>query len=215
MLNDGQKKVLYKALTFTFGILFFSVIIAVLMVNWQKTDLDKGYIDVINEAQEVKIFNQFYNTLTADSNSCELMRNQLYGLASKVYDLGEKVNLYFEQNKDSDDAKELQKQHVYMNLELWLRLIKFNKTCDDNRNYLLYFYPYNCTECSPLVESINDYRKKLGDNLWVFSIPGQIDSKMVEILMLYFKADYLPSLVVNGNTIKGPEAFKDIEKYIK
>lgn len=214
MLNDTRKKILYKALAFTFGILFISLLVATLMVNWQKTDLDKGYLDVVNEAQEIKIFIQFYDTLTIDSNSCSLMEKQLFGLADTVYLLGQKVDLYFEQNKNDPQAIDLQKQFVYMDLELWLRMVSYNKICDSNRNYILYFYPYNCTECGPLVDSIREKKTDLGDNLWVFSIPGQTDSQIVDIIMRNFKADYLPSIVVNGQTIKGPDAFKDINKYL-
>jgi len=214
LLNDSRKKIVYKALTFTFAILFFSILVAVLLVNWQKSDIDNAYIEINNDAQEIKLFSMFYDSMITDSNSCSLMDKQLKGLADKAFQLGQKVDLYFEQNKDSDDAKDIQKEHVYLDLELWLRLQNFNKVCYMNRNYILYFYPYNCSECAPLAESIRDYKDNFGDNLWVFSIPAQIDSKIVEVLLQHYNADYLPSIVVNGYVLKGPEAFKDINMYL-
>jgi len=214
MLNDGKKKIVYKALSFTFAILFFSLLIAVLIVKWQKNDLNTAYVTISNESQEIKIFSMFSDTMITDNNSCSLMEKQLHGLADNVYELGQKVDLYFEQNKDSEDAREIQKEHVYLDLELWLRLQNFNKVCDMNKNYILYFYPYNCSECAPLAGSIRDYKDDLGDNLWVFSIPAQIGSKVVDVLLEHYKADYLPSIVVNGHVLKGPKAFKDINKYL-
>jgi len=214
LFNDSRKKIVYKALAFTFAILFFSIIIAVLLVNWQTTELDKAYIDITNEAQDIKLFSLFYDRLVNDENSCTLMETQLYGLADKVFDLGQKVSIYYEKNIDSDDAKQMQKQFVYLDLELWLRMLKYNTSCNNKKNYILYFYPYSCTECGPLADSINTYKKDFGDDLWIFSIPAQLDSKIVDVLLHYYNADYLPSIVVNGNTIKGPEAFRDINKYL-
>ena len=214
MDNNSRKNILYKALSVTFAILFFSLLIAVLLVNWQKNDLDTAYIQINNDAQEIKLFSMFYDSMITDTNSCSLMDKQLKGLADNTYELGQKVDLYFEQNKDSNDAKTLQKQHVYLDLELWLRLQNYNKVCNANTNYILYFYPYNCSECAPLASSIRDYKDNLGDKLWVFSIPAQIDSKIVEVLLQHYKADYLPSIVVNGQVLKGPDAFKDINKYL-
>lgn len=214
MFTDGRKKVLYKAMAFTFGILFFALLFAILLINWQKTDLDKGMIEVSNKVQEMKLFNALSDTLLFDSNSCKLMENQMKGFAGEVYKLGKLVLAYYETNQGSQESIDLQKQHVYLNLELWLKLEKYNKICENKRNYILYFYPYNCSECAPLAGEINELREVYGDALWVFSIPGQINSKTVDILQHYYGVDYLPSVVVNGTTLKGSESFKEIEKYL-
>ena len=214
MLDDSRKKIIYKALAFTFAILFFAIIFASLLVNWQKSSIDKEYLDITNQTQNITLFIELYDNFVVDSNSCALMNKQLYKLADQVQTLNKQVGIYFSKNKGDADAKLLQKQFVNMNLELWLRMLNYNKICDKNRNYILYFYPYNCSECAPMADYIMQKKAKLQDKMWVYSIPAKIDSDIVDVLMNKFDVNIIPSIVVNGTTIRGPEAYKQIDKYL-
>ncbi len=215
MIADSKKKIFYKALFITFLVMFLSLLFASLIVNWSETDIDKVYNDIVQDTQEIQLYSTFFNTFNLDKNSCSLMDKQIRVYSDKVYELSRNVNYYYEQNNGSDKAKEIQKNAVYANLELWLKAENYSKICDTNNNYLLYFYPYDCVECGPLVDTINEYKKQYKEDLWIFSIPGNADSDFINFLQKYYNIDYLPSVIINGNVIKGPESYKEIEKYLK
>lgn len=214
-MDDSKKRIFYKALAFTFGILFFSLLFANLIYDWRKSNLDEAQIKISNESEDAKLFVNFYDIIASDSNSCELMNTQMEGLASEIYDLGSIINQYYEENKNIAEVMLLQKQQVYLNIEFWLRYISYNKTCHQDGDYILYFYPYNCKECAPLATEILNIRDKYKGKVRTFSLPAQInDVRMMTVLLEYYDVNYLPGVVVNGKTLLGLDSYKDIEKYL-
>ena len=213
MLNDGKKKIVYKALAFVFAVLFFSILFSNMIYDWQKSDLDYGLIEINNKSQDTKLFLNFYNTFNADKNSCDLMSKEFVGFADNVYEIGRLTSQYIENNKDVDDLKTLQKQYVFYNFELWLKLVNYNSVCDTKKNYIIYLYPYNCSECAPLASEIMDIMDDR-DDVWTFSIPAEIDVKMTSVIRDYFDVDSLPGVIVNGHTLLGADNYVNIRSYL-
>ena len=214
-MDDSKKKILFKALAFTLAVMFLSLLFANLIYDWKKSDMDSDILEIYNKSIDLKITMNFFDSITMDTNSCGLIENQLVGVADFLYDLGKKVNLAVEDKDNITDIMALQKQHVYNSLELWLRLKKVNTLCPEHRrNYILYFYQYNCNECAPLETSIHDVKDKYGDKLWIFNFPVEIDIKTVNNILKYYDVNYIPAVVINDYVIYEQDIINNMDKYM-
>ena len=129
--------------------------------------------------------------------------------------IGKKVNLASEDKSNVSDLIALQKQYVYNNLELWLRLRKENSLCPQyRRNYIMYLYPYNCNECAPLETAIRDAKDKYGDELWIFSIPKEINIKSVDAIVDYYGVNYIPAVIINDKVIYEQDIINNLDMYM-
>ncbi|MDD4983592.1 MAG: hypothetical protein PHH82_01985 [Candidatus ainarchaeum sp.] len=213
-MDNGKKKIFYKALAFTFAVMFFALLFANLVYDWKKTDLNDDILDIYNKSTDLKITMNFYDTMV-DANSCDLMENQLIGLSDFLYDLGKKVNLAADDKDNLEEVKKLQKEYVYNNLDLWLRLKKFNSICPQYvKNYILYFYPYNCNECAPLETAIQDIKDKYGDKVWIFSIPSEVGISAVDNILEFYDVNYIPGIVINEKTIYEQDILDGMNKFL-
>ncbi|MCX7678636.1 MAG: hypothetical protein N2316_05405 [Spirochaetes bacterium] len=212
--SSSKKNLIYKGLAITFSIMFFSLLFAQMIYNKRVHMLDEGIGHLRNEINEEKLFLAFSDQFATDVSICKTFETYMQGLSNKVYHTGKNIERVYEEEHNLEKFKLIQREWVYLNIELWLRLLKYNKLCANKRNYVLYFYPYDCNECAPYANILNKLNKQYGDELWLFSIPAEIDLKIVSIIKNYFNIKDLPAVVINGKLIKGDNVPALIEKTI-
>lgn len=214
MSSSSKKNLIYKGLAITFSIMFFSLLFAQMIYNKRVNMLDEGIVHLRNEINEEKLFIAFSDEFSGDISICKTFETYMRGLSNKVYHTGKNIERVYEEEHNLEKFKLIQKEWVYLNIELWLRLLKYNKLCANKRNYILYFYPYDCSECAPYSNTLNKLNKQYGDELWLFSIPAEIDLKIVSIIKNYFNIKNLPAVVLNGKLLKDKNVPELIEKTI-
>jgi len=214
-MDDKKRKIVYKALAATFAILFFSMLFANLVYDWRKADVDADIIEIYNQGTDLKISINFYDAVIKDVNSCKKMESQLVGLSDFIFHLGKKINLMVADKENMADIKTIQKPYVYNNLELWLRLKKFNTVCPTlKKNYIMYFYPYDCKECTPIETRLNELKEVYGDKLWIFSIPYELEVNTTANLLEYYEVNYIPAIIVNEVPLLGAAESMFAEDYM-
>lgn len=213
-MDPNKKNIIYKGLAITFSIMFFSLLFNQFIYQKKISRLDQGIAHLRDEINEEKLFIAFFDEFSKDFNVCKIIDSYLSGLSDKVFETGLNIEKTYKDEESIEEFKQIQKDWVYLNIELWLRLLKYNKTCFNKRNYILYFYPYQCHECAPYSTELNRLNKKYGNDLWLISIPGKIEIKMVKMVMKYFGIKTLPAVVVNGRLLKGNNIVGQIEKAI-
>ncbi len=201
-MEPNKKNLIYKALAITFGIMFFSLLFAQVLYERKINRLDSTIANLRDSINQEKLFIAFFDEFSRDTSVCELIDSYLTGLSDRVFETGLHIEKMRAEEKNTEEFREIQKEWVFLNMELWLRLIKYNKICFNRRNYVLYFYPYNCPECLPYTEELNRLNAKYGDNLWLFSMPAESDIEMVKMVMRYFGVAKAPAVVVNGQLLK-------------
>lgn len=212
-MNADKKKLIYKGLAITFAVMFFSLLLGEILYNNRVNSFTQSMDYLKDEIEEEKLFISFLNQYSTDANVCGVIESYMGGLSNKVYDTGARIEKMYDPKQNVNELKNLQKDWVYLNLELWLRLDKYKKLCNSPKDVIIYFYPYQCQECAPYTVALNRLTTEAGDNLWLFSIPSEVDVKMVSMLMKYYKVKNVPSIVFNGKLLKGTD--KDIIKKLE
>jgi hypothetical protein len=211
-MSSSKTSLIYKSLAITFSIMFFSLLFAQMIYNKRVNQLDEGIGQLRNEMNEEKLFIAFSDQFSGDVSICRTIETYMGGLSNKVFQTGKHIEKVYKEEHSLEKFKVIQKDWVYLNIELWLRLMKYNKVCTKKRNYILYFYPYDCNSCAPYSNILNKLNKQFGDELWLFSVPAEIDIKMVGIMQNYFGVKDLPAVVINGKLLKGDNIPDLIEK---
>ncbi len=214
-MSSNKKNLIYKGLAIAFSIMFFSLLFAQMIYNKRVNLLDEGIDNLRNEINEDKLFLAFSDQFSSDVSICKSIEKYMVGLSNKVFQTGKHIERVYKEDQDLEKFKAIQKEWVYLNIELWLKLVKFNKVCPKNRSYILYFYPYDCNECAPYSNTLNKLNTQYGDDLWLFSIPAEIDVKMVGTIRNYFGVKDLPAVVVNGKLLEGDNIPQLIEKTLQ
>ena len=209
-MKTNRKNLIYKAFAITFSIMFFSLLFSKIIFDNKINSLDKHMDQMYSELNEEKLFLSFSNEFSNDSNLCETVETYLGGLSEKIFQSGSHLEKMYKDERNLEKIKKIQKEWVFLNLELWLRIIKYNKVCSTKRNYILYFYPYNCERCTPYTLALTNSHNKYKEKLWLFSIPAEIDIKMVEMLKKYFAITKIPAIIYNGTLLSGENIIEQI-----
>jgi len=208
----NKKNLIYKALAITFSIMFFSLLFSQIIFDNKINKIDKNMAQMYSDLNEEKLFLSFSNEFSHDSNLCETIETYLGGLSEKIFQSGTRLQKMYKNEQNIDQIKDIQKEWVFLNLELWIRLIKYNKVCEKKRNYILYFYPYNCNRCAPYSLALTKLNQKFKEKLWLFSLPAEIDIKMIKMLMKHFKIKEGPSVIYNGKLLEGENIIEQINE---
>ena len=211
-MSSNKKNLIYKGLAITFSIMFFSLLFAQMLYNRKINRIDEGVDILRNEINEEKLFLAFSDQFSGDVNICKTIETYMGGLAGKVFQTGKHIETIHSEDQSVEKFKLIQKEWVYLNVELWLRLLKYNKQCSKNRSYVLYFYPYDCNECAPYSNVLNKLNREFAEDLWLFSIPAEIDIKMVSMIKNYFGIKEVPAVVINGKLLVDENVPALIEK---
>ena len=132
---------------------------------------------------------------------CPVYRSELHSLDAQTEQLGYQIS-YMEDKGTSDP--ELKKQYFMLEASTYMLSQKVMTKCSaDTANYstVLYFYNnQNCSNCTAQGNALLDVKKKMGEQLRVYSFDGGLGSEIVDALKLKYNVTVYPSLVINGNS---------------
>ncbi len=197
----------------TFAIMFFGLLFGTLLYNYQTYNVNKELNDLKTRSQEIRFFSNYLQA-NLDINNCSKFDAGLIEFADYLNDYGRKLTKYYNNQRDLEIIKEVQKDAVIGYLELLVSIDKYNDVCSEHRkNYILYLYPYDCTTCDGIVTEI---RSLTNENKGIFdvSIPAEIGLESVDFIKNYYDVNYLPSVVVNGVTLRGSESYPEIKEHL-
>jgi len=207
-----RRAVIYLGLSFSFAVMFFGLLFGSLIYNYQTTTLNAELQNLKVRNQEIILFSSILqNDLTKDGFDCNFYGTSLNNFAMYVNEYGRILEKYYESVDDIDSVKDLQKDYVVTSLNLYFSIDKYNSVCKDNaKNLILYLYPYNCGTCDGITKTINNIVYGPGGT-FSFSIPSEVGLESVDFIKSYYGVSIIPSVVVNGVTLGGPDSFNYIE----
>lgn len=211
----SRKDVIYKSFAITFAVMFLGLLIGVLIYNYQTYSVDKEINDLKVRVQELSLLSDYVSMDIKNESSqyCDFYNYKLVDFARYVNEYGVLISRYYNNQKDIERIKYIQKDFVVANLKLFVGLSRYNEYCPQKKNYIMYLYPYNCNNCDGVAlevrRLVKDYK-----GLYSFSIPAEIDLASVEMIIDRYDINEYPAVVVNGTTLQGPECYNDIEKYL-
>lgn len=211
---DIQKKnLLYKALAITFAIMFFSILFSQTIFQQKVSDFDRemNYVrDTLREGQVILSLKQVFNTKgVADDSLNDDMADRLFetGISIQRISSSEDSNYLF---------RNVSREWIYLNMDLWQKLIIHNRNSVNKKSYIIYIYPPDCTECAPYENCFVQLHKKYGENLLFFILPDDPDSRVLRIVKQYCKVKGSgPSVIVNGVLAKGDDPLKQVQEALE
>ena len=196
---DAEKKnLIYKALALTFCIMFFSILFSQIFgeKKMSKFDLEMTYLrDTLKEGQVIL---SLRNVLNTGKNSNNILTD---GLADRLFKTGIDIER-LSNNKDSRTFfKKVSREWIYLNIELWQKLISHNSRTANKKDYIIYIYPSECNECVSYRNLFNKLHNEYGEELWMFILPDDPESVVLHTIKQYYKIkDNIPAVIVNGKT---------------
>lgn len=213
-----QKKVLiiFIAVSITFALLFFGLLFGIIIENFQKNYLEKDLINVKTKGSEIRLFLNYMEKDISENNlDCNFYDASIRTFGKSLNEYGRFLEAYYKQNEGLEDVKLLQKDYVISSIDLYLAVEEYNKVCKENyKNIILYFYPYTCGVCDGITQKINNLVNERTD-VFEFSIPAEVDLRIVDFIAHKYNLQTIPSVIVNGNLVAGKDSYKEIDKYLK
>jgi hypothetical protein len=198
IMDVEKKNLIYKALALTFCIMFFSILFSQIFGEKKisKFDMEMTYLrDTLREGQVILSLRGVLNT---GKNSNNILTD---GLANRLFKTGIDIER-LSSNEDSGSLfKKVSREWIYLNIELWQKLIAYNNNTVNKKNYIIYIYPPNCNECVSYRNLFNKLHREYGEDLWLFILPDDAESVVLHAIKQYYKVkDHLPAVIVNGKT---------------
>ena len=214
-MDSDKKNIIYKALAVTFSIMFFSVFFSQILYERKMTkfDMEMTYLrDTLKEGQLILSLRQVLNTKKSSRDTVESLTD---GLADRLY----KTGIYIERLSNNEDGNDffsrVSREWIYLNLELWQKLVVHNKNSRKKKSYLIYIYPSDCSSCVPYKNLFNKLHKEYGEKLWLFILPDDSESGVLHILKQYYNIEDVPAIIVNGRVVQNTEPLEKIEKILE
>jgi|GEM_PF-1321199 len=210
-MEAQRKNLIYKALAVTFAIMFLSLFFAEIIYERKANKFEEEMSYLSSTIKE----GQLILTLR------DVMKTKMYpvddaitddGLAERVYQTG----VHIEQLSADEDRealfKKVSREWVYINIELLAKLIQYNRVAHKKKDYILYLYPPDCGECISYKTLFGKLHKVYGEDVWLFIIPDNSESGVLNTLKRHYGFKKLPAVVVNGRAVRGEEVLQRIEK---
>jgi len=151
--------------------------------------------DTLKEGQVILSLRSVLNT---SKNSNNILTD---GLADRLFKTGIDIER-LSNNKDSNTFfKKVSREWIYLNIELWQKLISHNNNTANKKDYIIYIYPSECNECISYRNLFNKLHKEYGEELWMFILPDDPESIVLDSIKQYYKIkNTIPAVIVNGKT---------------
>jgi hypothetical protein len=215
MMDAGKKNLIYKGLAVTFCIMFFSIFFSQILYDKKisRFDMEMTYLrNTLREGQLILSLRQVLNTKTGAAETDEALTD---GLADRLFRTG----VYIERLSNNDDINDfftrVSREWIYLNLELWQKLIVHNRNSTDKKSYIIYIYPSECLSCIPYKNLFNKLHREYGEKLWLFILPDDNESGVLHILKQYYSIEDVPAIIVNGKVVRNGEPLEKIEEILR
>ena len=213
-MDINKKNLIYKALALTFCIMFFSILIS--QIFFQKKvssfEVEMSYIrDTLKEGQVILSLRQALNTQQGSKTNDFLTD----GLADRLFKTGLDIERISGNEDNNAFFGKVSREWIYLNVELWQKLIEHNINSINKKSYIIYIYSSDCKECISYRNLINKLHKKYGESLWLFILPDDQESGVLQVLKQYYKIGKMrAAVIVNGKLVDGEEPLKKIEEVL-
>lgn len=197
-----------------FGVLLFTIIIFALGIliggnieqlrvqnlYTQLQEQDLNYQSIVTESNYIEYL---VSLKEKESNnvSCETIKGAYYTSISNLDDSRIKLENYINNAKVKEEEYQRLKEH-YSNLQLnyFILAKKINNLCEGNMNPILYFYAdkKKCPACEDQGIHLDYVKKKLGDDVLIFSFDAEKQGAVKLLAQKYDVAQReLPIVVIN------------------
>jgi len=146
-MDAVKKNLIYKALAVTFAIMFFSLFFSQVIYERKINTLDSDITFLQNEIEEYRIFVNLSDELFHRRDKRMIMESFMKGISWRIFETGMHIEKMSENREHVEEFNRIKKEWVFLNIELWIKLLNYNKISANNKNYILYFYPPKCEEC--------------------------------------------------------------------
>lgn len=213
-MDISKKNLIYKALALTFCVMFFSILISQIFYErkMMRFEIEMTYLrDTLKEGQVILSLRQTLNTKQGKPNDFFTE-----GLADRLFRTGIDIERLSNSEDSNTFFSKVSREWIYLNIELWQKLIEHNRHSVNKKSYIIYIYSADCNECVPYRNLINKLNKKYGDDLWLFILPDDKESGVLQVLKQYYKVgDKGMAVIVNGKLVDGDEPLKEIEEILE
>lgn len=136
---------------------------------------------------------------------------------AQIYDLGNRLD-HMESvlGKNNQDVLRLKRYYSLLQIRQWQFEKRVNELCEDSRIPILYFYdnsPGACVGCDEQGFVLTYLRRKF-DFVSVYSFDMGAESESLKALMARYGVDQAPTIVVNGEVLRGFYGREPLEEII-
>jgi len=203
MKNKRHLKSLFlTAVIFLIGLLLIS------FVNQYKFSLIETKIKTSGDLITTAMFELSLLDLIESNLSCTHMLETSKKALNELEILSSMLNSYEFQKTQKYIYKE--EEYITDLIKNWILHEKLKKTCNLNYTTVLFFYNKTCDECSWQGFYLGYFKEKNKDNLMIFAVPTDRNTKIVEFLFLEYNISSVPSVIINRD--KSIEGYLDKEE---
>jgi len=195
----------YKRLTLSVILAF--VIVAIVLVLGYFYDSNKiSYLNANLQNYEQNVNELELATLLTTTNStfsCNILKGNLYNIASEMQDLGRQLTSS-DLASSEVNYQQLNDQYTYVRVEYWLLANKINSMCGNDLVTIMFVYPGSGGTQSIVEGDELSFLAYKNDSLVVSAIDGNLNLSVVSILLKSYNISNasLPALIVNDRYVQ-------------
>ncbi len=195
----------YKRLTLSVILAF--VIVAIVLVLGYFYDSNKiSYLNANLQNYEQNVNELELATLLTTTNStfsCNILKGNLYNIASEMQDLGRQLTSS-DLASSEVNYQQLNDQYTYVRIEYWLLANKINSMCGNDLVTIMFVYPGSGGTQSIVEGDELSFLAYKNDSLVVSAIDGNLNLSVVSILLKSYNISNasLPALIVNDRYVQ-------------
>lgn len=184
-----------------FAILLFLVYV---LDSERVSKLDRQIMELSWETEDSRLF-MLYNDFLKEndrSTKCALWKTRLEQQSEKRVAFAEELQKYEEANAFSNDYYRVKRTFLLKNVEFLFYYMNYEKECDPNATWVLYFYPdrKQCIDCEVQAAVLDKLRNKC-KNVINFAFPINFDVDIVNILKVRYNVTGVPTTILDGNSL--------------
>lgn len=146
----------------------------------------------------------------ASENLCD--EEGLIPINNQLNELGDKLTIIEEDTQRSLESQLLANQYVALEVKHFLLINKINQACNKKYSTVLYFFSPERNECSDCAAQgvLLTEVKRANPELMIYSFNWNIDSPVVDRLLLDYDVSGIPTLIINGKKFEGMMSSQEI-----
>jgi len=139
----------------------------------------------------------------ASENLCDT--KGLIPINNQLNELGNKLTIIEKDTSRSFEAQLLAEQYVALEVKHFLLIKDINQECGKKYSTVLYFFSPDrgeCSNCAAQGALLTEVKEQMPE-LMIYSFNWNIDSPVIDRLLLDYDVDTIPTLVINGKKFEG------------
>lgn len=139
----------------------------------------------------------------ASENLCHA--EGLIPINNQLNELGNKLTIIEKDTSRSFEAQLLAEQYVALEVKHFLLIKDINQECGKKYSTVLYFFSPDrgeCSNCAAQGALLTEVKEQMPE-LMIYSFNWNIDSPVIDRLLLDYDVDTIPTLVINGKKFEG------------